>query len=195
MITTGNPLLEHMAAHILAMNVVAPFAILALRSLLPVQSGGFCTQRLGTATTLQLVLLWSWHLPPATQFALTASTGALAMHLSLLLAALWFWHCILFAGRERWHSLFALLLTGKLFCLLGVLLTFAPRPLYPRLTEGILHDGHILNEAALLSDQQLAGLLMLVACPLTYVLAGVVLAARWLLDWKVDRSPPQVCQQ
>jgi putative membrane protein len=196
MFTMGSPLIGHMAVHILAMNVVAPVALLALRSLLPAESGRFGGQRIGTAATLQLVLLWGWHLPPATQFAVTASTGALAMHLSLLFAALWFWHCILFVGREpRWRSLLALLITGKLFCLLGVLLTFAPRPLYPRLADSYLHGGHVLNEATLLSDQQLAGLLMLVACPLTYVLASVVLAARWLLDWKVDRSPLPIWQQ
>jgi len=33
----------------------------------------------------------------------------------------------------------------------------------------------------MLADQQMAGLLMLVACPLTYVLAAIVIAARWTL--------------
>jgi putative membrane protein len=33
-----------------------------------------------------------------------------------------------------------------------------------------------------LSDQQLAGLLMIAACPLSYLTAGVVLAAQMLAD-------------
>ena len=33
-----------------------------------------------------------------------------------------------------------------------------------------------------LADQQLAGLLMITACPLTYVTAGVIIAARWVLE-------------
>jgi cytochrome c oxidase assembly factor CtaG len=33
-----------------------------------------------------------------------------------------------------------------------------------------------------LTDQQLAGLLMITACPLSYVLAGVVLAAQMMRD-------------
>ncbi len=109
------------------------------------------------------------------------------MQSSLLLAALLFWYSVIFA-EARWYSLLALLTTGKLFCLLGALLTFAPRPIYPQLRELYAQAGHFPVETAL-SDQQLAGLLMLVACPLIYVLASVVLAARWLLEWSDHSSP------
>jgi putative membrane protein len=57
----------------------------------------------------------------------------------------------------------ALLLTGKLTCLLAVLLVFAPRALYPH---------------AALADQQFAGLLMLAACPLSYLGAALVITLR-----------------
>jgi putative membrane protein len=76
------------------------------------------------------------------------------------------------AGAARWLAMGALLITGKLFCLLGVLLVFTPRLIYPELAS--------VRDAAALSDQQLAGLTMIVACPASYVLAGIVIAWRWL---------------
>jgi len=51
-----------------------------------------------------------------------------------------------------------------------VLLIFAPRLLYP----GLAHSGHVVGSP--LTDQHLGGLLMVVVCPLTYVLAGVVIS-------------------
>ena len=54
--------------------------------------------------------------------------------------------------------------------MLGALLVFAPRPIY---SSG--HHGFDL------ADQQLAGLLMLAACPLSYVLAAIVIAVETLL--------------
>ena len=177
MLDVASPLTGHMAVHILAMNVAAPLTILAVRSLMPAHSHGSACQGIATATMVQLVVLWGWHSPPALQFALVSTAGSLAMQLSLLLSALWFWLCVMSAAKaSRWRALLALLATGKLFCLLGVLLTFAPRPLYPVIAGKHAHLG------AALSDQQLAGLLMLVACPLTYVVAGVVIAALWILE-------------
>lgn len=69
----------------------------------------------------------------------------------------------------------ALLLTGKLACLLGALLIFAPRELYR------------LHGLPSLEDQQLAGLLMITACPLSYVVAGVAMAAQAIGD--LERGP------
>ena len=46
----------------------------------------------------------------------------------------------------------------------GALLIFAPRTLY-----------HLA-----LDDQQLAGLLMITVCPLSYLVAAVVLAVQWI---------------
>jgi putative membrane protein len=71
-------------------------------------------------------------------------------------------------------SIAAVLVTGKLFCLLAVLLALSPRVLYPL-------SSHHANAVSLV-DQQLAGLIMIVSCPVTYVLAGVVIASRWLLE-------------
>lgn len=112
------------------------------------------------------------------------------MHASLFGAALAFWVVVLnLAAVHRWHAIFALLITGKLACLLGSLLIFAPRLLYAdaaRHLHHLHHSGHAAAPAAL-ADQQLAGLLMIVACPLSYLLAGVAIAAQIMRD--LARAP------
>jgi putative membrane protein len=101
------------------------------------------------------------------------------MHVSLFIAALCFWSALLaLPQRRRWHAIPALLLTGKLACLLAALLVFAPRLLYEAHPHFALHA----TAADALADQQLAGLLMIVACPLSYLIAGVVFAAQILGD-------------
>jgi putative membrane protein len=111
------------------------------------------------------------------------------MQLSLFASALWFWLAVIAdRGAFRWRALFALLMTGKLFCLLGVLLVFAPRLLYGDQATG--HSWHTPVTPHAFADQHLAGLLMLVVCPLTYVLAAVVIAAQGLRDLaRVDSAP------
>jgi putative membrane protein len=169
---------DQMIAHILAMNVVAPLAALAW---LAARSDRRPARALAPATALQIVLLWGWHLPAAMGIAAASAWASGAMLLSLLAAAAWFWWSVFGAPAEaRWRALGALLVTGKLFCLLGVLLTFAPRAIYGA------HVPHTAPGNAV-ADQQLAGLIMLAACPLTYTLTAVFLAYRWLVA--IDRLP------
>jgi putative membrane protein len=187
MFGTGGFLTEHMAGHILAMNVAAPVLVLTTRRLAPHIGADWLPHSIGLAAACQIALLGVWHLPVAVAFAAASAAGMAAMHLSLLLAALWFWACVVDeADESRWRSLGALLITGKLFCLLGVLLVLAPRPIYAEAVRIHAGAGHV-PLGHMLPDQQLAGLLMLVACPLTYVLAGVVIAARWIAE--IDRRP------
>lgn len=91
------------------------------------------------------------------------------MHASMFGAALWFWLSLIrLRPALEWQGILALLITGKLACLLAGLLVFAPRALLA---------GHHQAEQAL-DDQHLAGLLMILACPASYVLAGVLTAVR-----------------
>jgi putative membrane protein len=155
-----------MAQHIVLMNVLAPCLALAMRRL---AISGWARWLL-PATLIQLGLLWFWHAPFLLPQVMHAPGLQPLMQGTLLAAAMLFWAAVVdAAGTRSWRPLAALLLTSKLFCLLGVLLTFAPRALYAH------HD-----TAAALADQQLAGLLMLVACPATYLLGAVIVAARWL---------------
>ncbi|HEX4893022.1 MAG TPA: cytochrome c oxidase assembly protein [Hyphomicrobiaceae bacterium] len=167
------PLSRHMAVHILLMNLAGPIFAFALSTRVDARvSGKF---RLALPTTVQLGLLWAWHTPAALAMGHGSHFAHTLMHGTLLVSAVWFWSAIfLQIGTERWRAIAALLITGKVFCLLGALLTFAPRELY------LISARHGPEHALSLEDQQLAGLLMLAACPATYVLAGVVLAVRWL---------------
>ena len=187
-----GPFARHMAQHILTMSVVAPLAALALLAAAHQGTRLFASGQpaaLALATTSQLVLLWGWHAPGAIETALHATGMHLLMQLSLSAAARWFWLEVLSdRGVFRWHALLALLVTGKLFCLLGVLLVFAPRVIYAARTSTHGHDAAFAVDA--LADQHLAGLLMVIACPLTYVLAGVIIAAHALRSFSDDAARP-----
>ena len=165
-----GPFSAHMAAHVAAMNVLAPLCAVAIAAA--------ARQRMGSevfwaAAVLQVAALWAWHLPAAQHFSGHTLAGLLAMHGSLFLAALAFWTCLLrLRGRQRWHGVLGLLVAGKFSCLLAALLVFAPRPLYPA-----------AHHAASLDDQQLAGLLMIAACPLSYVVAGIVMTGQLIQDF------------
>jgi putative membrane protein len=169
-----GPLSWQMAQHILLMNVAAPLAAIVLARVVPVG----ISRWLALASVLQLGLIWFWHAPIAAHGAAHGSASQLAMLLSLFAAAIFFWSAVLASvGSSRWRAIFALLMTSKLFCLLGVLLTFAPRALY----QNVMFCEHgDCSLATMLPDQQLAGLMMLIACPATYLLAAVIIAASWL---------------
>ena len=173
----AGPLARHMIVHIAAMNVAAPLVAVAWkRAPLPATSAS-----LWSATIAQLGVLWALH-APAVHHAAHASPPLLAaLHASLFLAALAFWIAIANAGARRWQAMLALVVSGKLACLLGVLLIFAPRPLFGP------HGAHAMP-VEVLADQQMAGLLMIAACPLSYVLVAVIVAAQVILRLETARS-------
>lgn len=172
-----EPLTRHMLLHLALMNVVAPWLAGSLDRRAAVEG------ELVAATLLQTALLWAWHAPPVLIATLSSPVLHLLMLASLTLAAIAFWSAV-FATRagRRWQSIVALLITGKLVCLLGALLVFAPRPIFNCERSPMCGAGAVDSP---LADQHLAGLLMIAACPLTYVTAGVVIAARWLRDMRV----------
>lgn len=169
--TAFGPFSAHMAVHITAMNVVAPLFALAIVA--ATRRRAIATQAFWAVAILQIAILWVWHLPAAQQFSGRGLAGPLSTHGSLLLAAFAFWTCLLrLEGAQRWHGILGLLVTGKFSCLLAALLVFAPRPLYAPSHHASLS----------LEDQQLAGLLMITACPLSYVVAGIVMTVQLIRD-------------
>lgn len=164
-------LTAHMAGHIIVMNLAAPAIAWLFRTRLASLAGGAHPARqLLLATLLQLAIFFLWHSPPAMAAAMHSAPLGLAMLAILFAVAVWFWTCIFETVRQdRMEAIAALLVTGKLVCLIAVLLVFAPRLIYP---------GMAMHTAAM-GDQQLAGLLMLSACPLTYVGASIYVIARW----------------
>ena len=155
-----GPQAWHMALHIAAMNIAAP----VLAALLLPRVGRSRARWLWLATLGQVALLWVAHLPAVQNAAMHGPLQAV-FHGLLLLTALLFWISLLGLPNERrWHAIPALLLTGKLVCLLAALLVFAPRAIY---------GGH---HGASVDDQHLAALLMITACPLSYLVAAIIIA-------------------
>lgn len=170
----GGMLSRHMLAHILLMNVLAPAIAwpLAQRPGNIARAAGRIDVLLVAAVT-QLCLLIAWHSPGGLAFGMATPLHALAMQASLFAAALVFWTGIFAqAGSALWRSLVVLLVTGKTYCLFAALLVFAPRVLYPRT---LFPDAM----AVTLADQHFAGVMMVVACPLSYVLVAMILTGRW----------------
>jgi len=159
---------RHMIIHIALMTVAAP-VLASLLLKLSAKSASVST--LFAAVILQAALLFAWHSPLGVGLAMKGLAGTLLMQATLFFSALWFWLTVFNqTGEHLWRAVIALLLTGKLFCLIAVLLIFAPRVLYGMTA---------INMPIELADQQLAGLLMVTVCPITYVLAAVVLISRW----------------
>lgn len=160
----------HMLQHMLAMNVAALLIAMVLESH---SRGGLAA--LAVFTVLQLAGLWIWHMPAV--FAAAHHNPALdgLMKVSLFAAALLFWSTVL--GRRDqsvWPPIFALLITAKVFCLLGAAFVFSRRTLYPAFGNPERWGLTVLE------DQQLAGLLMVSSCALIYVAAAITLFTQWL---------------
>lgn len=182
-LTEPGPLSLQMAQHIAVMNVAAPLVatFLVNRS----ASGPRHPAAIWLAGLAQIVLLWSWHAPQIQQAA-AASFPLHAVLGSLLFAsAVVFWVLVVDGARRgEWRSIAALMVTGKLACLLGALMIFASRDLYllPSLSIPFCSTG-----PSTLEDQQVAGLFMITACPLSYLVAGTILAAQMFA--RLDRAP------
>jgi putative membrane protein len=181
-----GPISGHMAVHIVSMNVLAPFAAIAFVRADDGRLAGAGGKALWLATLVQMGLLWASHSPPIHQIARSSMAAYAALQAALFLSAVVFWTSIV-ASPFRWQAMLALLVSGKLACLLGALLIFSPRVLFD---APHAHGNHgILPGSSALADQHLAGLLMIAACPLSYVLAAIVLAARTMTRLERVRAP------
>lgn len=183
---------RHMIIHIALMTVAAPVLAGLLLKLRYSSAKPANVVTLLAVITLQTALLFAWHSPLGVGLAMGGPAEALLMQSTLLFSALLFWLTVFNqVSGHLWRAVIALLLTGKIFCLIAVLLTFAPR---------VLYDVTSLNTSMNidLADQQLAGLLMITICPLTYVLAAIMLISRWfqaLCDSQSDVAPAAIASE
>jgi putative membrane protein len=168
-----GPFAGQMIVHIASMNVAAPLLAVQLRRSSWVGVSGV----LWTATIAQVGLLLALHTPAIHHAAHASSFLLVVLHVGALLVALAFWISVVNAMRP-WQTMLALILSGKLACLLGALLIFAPRSLF----------AHHLASDVIVPDQQMAGLLMIAACPLSYVLPAVFITAQTILH--LEKAPP-----
>jgi putative membrane protein len=162
----------HMAQHMLLIGVAAPL-LAASRPVVRFLRGQgdllrpvFRLARPMNAFLLHGAAIWLGHAPAVLEWSLDARWVHALQHFLLVATAVLFWWALLARGRAGagesavW-CLATLIHTG----LLGALLAFAPRPLYP--SYGF-------------EDQQLAGLLMWIPGGLCYLAAGLAFAGTWL---------------
>lgn len=167
----------HMAQHLLLMNVAAPLIVLGsplsamLRALPPAwrRPAARLVPRPGlvAATLLQLLALWVWHVPSAIALALESDAVHIAMHATLLAAALYFWTAVLRPREGRyWAPIAALLLTLKVTGMACIVLMIQPDSLYPGYGDA--------------ADEQVGWGIMMIVGTASYLGAAVTLAAAWL---------------
>ena len=151
--------------HVVLVACVAPLLALA-----------FPLPRLGSPPLAALVvahalLLWLWHAPGPYAWGLASVPAYWLMQASLLGSAWLLWRAILAPTTDVGAALVALVVTVAQMGLLGALIVFAPRPLYPV---------HFVSAEAWglrpLADQQLGGLLMWGPAILPYLAVGLRMA-------------------
>ena len=134
---------------------------------------------LTSATLLHTAVLWLWHAPVLFEAAVANEGVHILQHLSFILSALLFWVAVLDRDQRRHGqgaAVLALFATSMQAALLGALLTFSTKVWYP---NGA--DPAELIGLSRLEDQALAGLIMWVPACSLYILAALILMARWLL--------------
>jgi cytochrome c oxidase assembly factor CtaG len=129
-----------------------------------------------TASGLQVVALWGWHVPALFAAALESAALHRLQHLCFLAAALLFWWSMLVRGRAGYgmaalHLFIASVHSG----LLGALFLFAPQPWL---------RAHAASPSPLgltaLEDQQLAGIVMAGVACLVYPAVALRLLQLWI---------------
>ena len=131
------------------------------------------------ASVPAVIALWCWHLPALYEAALSNGWLHGLEHATFLLTALLSWAAILAAGRRRTNrcglAVLVLFVLATQSGLLGVLLTFAPRPWYPSYEATTEAWG-----LTPLADQQLAGVIMWIPAGSVYMVVALLLVSRWI---------------
>lgn len=132
-----------------------------------------------TATILQAIAMWAWHVPALFDRALESRGWHIAQHSSFILTSMLFWWAMLHprSGRSGWAvSAACLFVTSLVGGALGALMTFSDSPWYAGYA-GMGMSGIGLDPV---TDQQLAGLLMWIPGGLFHAAAALVLLYRGL---------------
>ena len=131
------------------------------------------------ACTLHAVAIWLWHAPRLYDLALRNGGAHALEHLSFVGTGVLLWWRIVHPTTGRRHAygvgMLTLFVTAMQTGVLGALLTFSNRVLYPAQAAGAGAWG-----LTPLDDQRLAGLVMWVVGGLLYVVAMSVLFVFWL---------------
>jgi putative membrane protein len=165
----------HMVAHMAVVAVAAPLLAIGIHATrLDVSSRMVWITPL-TASLIELIAVWFWHLPHMRLLADRSLLAAVLEQATFLAAGLLLWLSCLSAPRLAGAG--GLLFTSLHMTLLGVLLALAPRPLYA--SGQVICFGMPLGAAA---DQQIGGVAMLLVGAVSYLAGGVTLLHRLLAD-------------
>ena len=128
-----------------------------------------------------VIVIWGWHDPNAYNLALENSLVHDLEHITFILVAMLFWWHIIGAGPRIHRSLspaariaFTLSAIPPIM-IAGVAIAFAVEPIYP------YYDAvPRLWGLSTLQDQRIAGIIMWVPGSMMYMIAALILVARWL---------------
>lgn len=132
-------------------------------------------RRIWLWTAAAAAAFWFWHAPGPYAAALSSDAVYWLMQASLLATATGFWAAV--RRAEAGVAIGAVLATTVQMGLLGALITFAVRPLYPPHFASALSWG-----VTPLADQQLAGVVMWAPGSFAYLLAAMLIGRRWLRE-------------
>ena len=194
----------HMAQHLVLIMVAAPlFAWAApglpllagmppgVRRLLVRTRRRLPTSALLTphlAWTLQITVLWAWHLPVAFDAAVHSEVLHLTEHAAFLVTAWLFWWHLTTLGRHRLRGPVAVLYLVAAVppgAALGAMLTFPSHPLYPLQAAHAAASG--INP---LLDQRIGGLVMWIPLDFAYLFVAVLMLATWLRSMEARWPEP-----
>ncbi|HEX9981797.1 MAG TPA: cytochrome c oxidase assembly protein [Thermoanaerobaculia bacterium] len=131
-----------------------------------------------TVLILHAVVLWVWHVPALFESALHNEAIHVFQHLGFFLTAALFWWALIHGryGRLGYGvGVVYVFATAMHTQILGALLTFGSRTLYPTHAHRTAASG-----GSALQDQQLAGIVMWIPFGAVFVLIGLALFAAWL---------------
>lgn len=139
------------------------------------------------AAMLEFAVVWGWHLPALHHAARAGGLLLIVEQGSFLAVGLLLWLSCLGSATGGGVAgaligTLALLVTSMHMTLLGALLAFAGRPLY-----GHVHGG---DAASVVADQQMGGVIMLLAGGAVYLAGGLFLMARVVLAGETRRTAP-----
>ncbi len=184
----------HMAVHIVNIGIAAPLGSYALARSWPPPVRrtrpwiGLLMNAPVVAASVELVVVWAWHLPALNRWAQASETVFLLEQASIFAVGLLIW-APSFAAYHRGDKarlgagILALLFTSMHMTLLGALLLFAGRPIYSALPVGTESFCGLSPRA----DQIVGGTVMVALLGLIYLLAALVFCRELLSD---RRSSP-----
>jgi putative membrane protein len=136
-----------------------------------------------TATAVQALAIWIWHVPFLFDLAVRHDGWHIAQHLSFIVSALFFWWAMMH-GRGKALVALCLFITSMVGGALGALMALSASPWYEAYAQlGLTPLGLTPAE-----DQQLAGLLMWVPGGLFHLVAALWFLARWLSTREAPRA-------